>query len=63
MTGALAPARFTQTDAMFNLGMAFAAAQVAPAGVYIAMNGCIFDAAYVKKDVARNAFVSTWVSP
>lgn len=59
LTGALAPARFTQTDAMFNLGMAFAAAQVAPAGVYIAMNGCIFDAAHVKKDVARNAFVST----
>lgn len=59
MTGALAPARFAQTDAMFNLGMAFAAAQVAPSGVYIAMNGCIFDAAHVKKDVARNAFVST----
>lgn len=59
MTGALAPARFARTDAMFNLGMAFGAVQVLPAGVYIAMNGCIFDAARVKKDLSRNVFVST----
>lgn len=58
LTGALAPARFAETDAVFNLGMAFAAAQTLPAGVYIAMNGTVFDAARVRKDTDRNAFVS-----
>lgn len=57
LTGALAPARFADSDAMFNLGMAFAAAQILPAGVYIAMNGRIFDAARVRKDRRLNAFV------
>jgi L-asparaginase len=33
LTGALAPARFSESDAAFNLGMAFATAQWAPAGV------------------------------
>lgn len=57
LTGALAPARFHESDATFNLGMAFAAAQVAPPGVYIAMNGCIFAADQVVKDRARQQFV------
>lgn len=59
MTGALAPARFAESDAMFNLGMAFAAAEVLSPGVYIAMNGRIFDASRVRKDTKHNAFVST----
>lgn len=57
LTGALAPARFAETDAVFNLGMAFAAAQALPAGVYIAMNGTLFDAAKVRKDRDQNRFV------
>lgn len=57
LTGALAPARFAESDAMFNLGMAFAAVQILPAGSFIAMNGRIFDAARVKKDRQRNAFI------
>ena len=57
LTGALAPARFAETDAMFNLGMAFASAQILPAGVYIAMNGRLFDGVHVRKDRARNQFV------
>ncbi|MCW3838087.1 asparaginase [Sphingomonas canadensis] len=57
MTGALTPARFSESDAAFNLGMAFATAQVAPPGVYIVMNGTVFDAAHVVKDRARGAFV------
>lgn len=57
LTGALAPARFADTDAMFNLGMAFAAAQVLPPGVYIAMNGRIFEASKVVKDTSINAFI------
>ncbi|WP_298673802.1 asparaginase domain-containing protein [uncultured Sphingomonas sp.] len=57
LVGALAPARFADSDASFNLGMAFAAAQVAPPGVWIAMNGTIFPAAHVRKDRGANAFV------
>lgn len=58
LTGALAPARFNETDAPFNLGMAFAAAQVAPHGVYIAMNGSVFPGDRVVKDRERQRFVS-----
>ncbi|MBS0483040.1 MAG: asparaginase [Proteobacteria bacterium] len=58
LTGALSPARFAETDAPFNLGMAFAAAQVAPAGVWIAMSGEVFDALKVKKDRAAGKFVA-----
>ncbi len=43
LVGALAPARFAESDAAFNLGMAFATAQVAPPGIYITMNGTVFD--------------------
>jgi L-asparaginase len=57
MTGALAPARFAETDALFNVGMAFAAAQTLQAGVYIAMNGEIFGWQEVRKDRTQNAFV------
>jgi L-asparaginase len=58
LTGALAPARFNETDAPFNLGMAFAAAQIAPPGVYIAMNGTLFHGDRVVKDPAQQLFVS-----
>lgn len=59
LVGALAPARFTESDATFNLGMAFATAQVAPPGVYITMNGTVFRADQVVKDRERGAFVPT----
>ncbi len=58
LTGALSPARFAETDAPFNLGMAFAAAQVAPPGVYIAMSGEVFDGLKVRKDRAAGRFVA-----
>jgi L-asparaginase len=58
LTGALAPARFNETDAPFNLGMAFAAAQIAPPGVYIAMNGTLFRGDQVVKDRTQQRFVS-----
>lgn len=57
LVGALAPARFAESDATFNLGMAFATAQVAPPGVYITMNGTVFRADEVVKDRERGAFV------
>lgn len=58
LTGALAPARFNETDAPFNLGMAFAAVQIAPPGVYIAMNGTVFRGDRVTKDRAQQRFVA-----
>jgi L-asparaginase len=57
LTGALAPARFSESDATFNLGMAFAAVQLVPAGVYVAMNGQVFKAHEVRKDREQGRFV------
>ena len=56
LTGALTPARFKATDAVFNVGMAVAAAQAAPPGVYIAMNGQVFEAGHVRKNRSQNKF-------
>ena len=56
LTGALTPARFRNTDAVFNVGMAVAAVQVAPPGVYIAMSGQVFEAGAVRKNRAENRF-------
>ena len=58
LTGALSPARFAETDAPFNLGMAFAAAQCAPPGVWIAMSGQVFDGLKVRKDRDAGRFVA-----
>ena len=58
LTGAFAPARFADSDALFNLGMAVATVQVAPPGVYIAMSGKVFDGTAVRKDRAAGAFVA-----
>jgi L-asparaginase len=57
LTGSLAPARFAQSDAVFNVGMAFGAVQSLSQGVYIVMNGQVFDADAVTKDLTRNQFV------
>lgn len=58
LVGALAPARFGESDASFNLGMAFATAQIAEPGVYISMSGSVFRADRVVKDRAKGAFVA-----
>jgi L-asparaginase len=58
LTGSLAPARFAMSDAMFNIGMAFGVVQSKPPGVYIVMNGTVFDADKVKKDREANQFVT-----
>lgn len=50
LTGALAPAGFRVTDAVFNLGLALGAVQSLPSGVFIAMNGTIFPAGAVRKN-------------
>ena len=56
LTGALTPARFKTTDAVFNVGMAVATAQVAPPGVYVAMSGQVFHSGEVRKNRAENRF-------
>jgi L-asparaginase len=58
LTGALTPARFRTTDAIFNVGMAVAAVQVSEPGVYIAMSGQVFPAGEVRKNRAENRFES-----
>lgn len=57
LTGALLPARFRDNDALFNIGFALAAMQVLGEGVYIAMNGRLYDPHRVRKDRDRNRFV------
>jgi L-asparaginase len=53
LTGALTPARFRTTDAVFNVGMAVAAVQAAEPGVYIVMSGQVFEAGHVRKNRAE----------
>jgi L-asparaginase len=59
LTGALQPAAFYQSDAIFNVGCAIGAVQSKPPGVYIAMNGQVFDVDGVVKNVAMNRFEET----
>jgi len=56
LTGALSPARFKSSDAVFNIGAAVAAVQLLAPGVYIVMNGSIFDPRHVRKNLALNRF-------
>ena len=59
MFGAMQPARMRYSDAMFNLGVASTAVQTLPAGIYIAMNGQIFDALKVTKNRSQSRFEPT----
>jgi len=59
LTGALSPALFKSSDAMFNIGCALTAVQTLPHGVYVAMNGQVFDHDKVAKDTEQNRFVAT----
>ena len=56
LTGAMEPARFESSDAVFNVGMAVGAVSCLPDGVYIAMNGRIFDPFKCRKNRARGIF-------
>ena len=42
LTGAMEPAGFKTSDAVFNVGCAVAAVQILPPGVYIAINGGVY---------------------
>ena len=56
LTGALQPAAFSGSDAIFNIGCAIGAVQSKASGVYIVMNGEVFDADKVRKNVPANRF-------
>ena len=56
LTGAMQPARFKKTDAIFNSGFALAAVQILEYGVYITMNGMIFRSDNVKKNIDLGKF-------
>lgn len=54
--GAMQPARMRRSDAVFNLGFAMATAGLLPAGVYVAMNGEVFEAGRVRKNLKAGRF-------
>ncbi len=56
LTGAMKPARFKDTDAIFNIGFALGALKTVPKGVYIAMNGEVFNPENVIKNRSEHRF-------
>jgi L-asparaginase len=56
LTGAMRPASFKDTDAQFNIGCALIAAQTLPQGVYVVMNGRVFDPFRIKKNIELRCF-------
>lgn len=54
--GAMQPSRMRRSDAVFNLGFAWAAVSLLPEGVYIAMNGEVFEAGAVRKNRVAKRF-------
>jgi len=59
ITGAMQPARMRFSDAGFNIGVATTAVQILPAGVYVTMNGEIFDPKNTRKNVELGRFEPT----
>ncbi len=58
LTGAMVPYKFGSSDGLFNLGSALAFVQTLPPGVYVAMNGKIFEGENVRKNKAKGEFES-----
>ncbi len=56
LTGSMQPARFKNSDAAFNIGCAIIAVQTLPHGVYLTMNGKIFNPFSTRKNVDMNRF-------
>ncbi len=56
LTGAMQPARFRFTDAIYNIASAVTAVQLLPEGAWITMNGQCFDPEKTWKNVAMNRF-------
>ncbi len=56
LTGAMIPYKFGSSDGLFNLGSALSFLQAMPFGIYIAMNGNIFNWNNVKKNKSLGLF-------
>ncbi len=56
LTGAMRPYSLGRSDAAFNLGGAIVAAQCLPEGVWGVMNGCVFPAAKLEKNIQTGRF-------
>ena len=56
LTGAIVPYTFRSSDGLFNLGSALSFVQVLPPGIYVAMNGRVFDSEKVKKNKLNGNF-------
>ncbi|MEM9937255.1 MAG: asparaginase domain-containing protein [Pseudomonadota bacterium] len=56
LTGALQPASQRSTDAIFNIGFAVSSTFLLPPGIYLAMNGRVFDPETVVKDRKAGQF-------
>lgn len=57
LTGSMQPATLRHSDAAFNVGFALAATQTLSHGVYVAMNGEVFDPSHTRKDRAAHRFI------
>ncbi len=57
--GAMIPYSINHSDALFNLGVALSAVQHQDSGVYVAMNGQVFDFDGVEKNKALGVFENT----
>ena len=57
--GSMIPYSIDNSDALFNLGVALSAVQLKENGVYIAMNGQVFDFDKVQKDKELGIFTNT----
>ena len=56
LTGSLKPAVFIDNDAIFNVGSALTSAQILKNGVYIVINGQVFNPDNVRKNLEKNIF-------
>ena len=56
LTGAMIPYKFGSSDGLFNLGSSLSFLQSLPKGIYIAMNGNIFNWYNVKKNTELGLF-------
>jgi len=57
--GSMIPYSIDNSDALFNLGVALSAVQLKENGVYIAMNGQVFDFDKVQKNKELGIFTNT----
>jgi len=56
VVGSMRPEKFVDTDAHFNVGVAFGALSLASPGVYVCMNGCVFPHDKVCRDTQTGLF-------